>query len=80
MRCTLTCRCLTAAGIRFDLVDLREERSAAMRLWITEDLGYTEAPVVLVDDDPENHWSGFRPDLIEMLTHERSTTSQEVPR
>ncbi|MGT2462859.1 hypothetical protein [Sinomonas atrocyanea] len=28
-----------------------------------EDLGYSQAPVVVVDE--HNHWSGFRPDCIE---------------
>jgi glutaredoxin-like protein NrdH len=80
MRCTLTCGCLEAAGIPFDLVDLRDEQNAALRLWITEDLGYTEAPVVLVGDEPEHHWSGFRPDLIDKLTRDRSAESERAPR
>lgn len=67
MRCTLTCRCLTAASIPFTLVDLTEERNAAHRVFVTDELRYSEAPVVLVDDDPQHHWCGFRPDLIDRL-------------
>ncbi|WP_019180117.1 glutaredoxin family protein [Microbacterium yannicii] len=67
MRCTLTCRCLTVASLPFTVVDLTEERNAAQRSFVTDELGYTEAPVVLVDDDPQHHWSGFRPDLIDRL-------------
>lgn len=32
---------------------------------VVEDLGYSEAPVVVVSD--EHHWSGFRPDQIDRL-------------
>lgn len=31
------------------------------------DLGYSQAPVVAVNADDENHWSGFRPDKIGQL-------------
>ena len=67
MRCTLTCRRLTAAGVRFTVVDLAEDSNADARDFLTDDLGYAEAPVVVVDDEPEHHWSGFRPDLIDRL-------------
>lgn len=30
--------------------------------YISEELGYSAAPVVVIDD--HEHWSGFRPDLI----------------
>lgn len=36
--------------------------NAAAREWVMEDLGYKEAPIVVVND--HNHWSGFRPDKI----------------
>ena len=67
MRCTLTCRWLTVASIPFTVVDLTAEQNAAQRSFVTDELGYTEAPVVLVDDDPQHHWSGFRPNLIDRL-------------
>ncbi|KJL40156.1 glutaredoxin family protein [Microbacterium trichothecenolyticum] len=69
MRCTLTCRCLTAAHIPFTVIDLTDHRNAAHREFVTDELGYSEAPVVLVGDDPQHHWSGFRPDLIDQLAH-----------
>jgi len=31
--------------------------------YVTEELGYSAAPVVVASD--QDHWSGFRPDLIE---------------
>ncbi|WP_341994749.1 glutaredoxin family protein [Microbacterium sp. LWH7-1.2] len=67
MRCTLTCRCLTAASIPFTVIDLTDQRNAVHRDFVTDELGYSEAPVVLVEDDPQHHWSGFRPDLIARL-------------
>jgi glutaredoxin-like protein NrdH len=67
MRCTLTCRCLESAGIPFAVIDLTAEENADHRMFVTGDLGYTEAPVVMVDDHPPYHWSGFRPDLIDNL-------------
>jgi len=70
MRCTLTCRCLTAAGIPYTLIDVTDDAHGNAREFITEELGYSEAPVVIVNAEPEHHWSGFRPDLIDRLaTH-----------
>lgn len=58
MRCTLTKRLLDAENVRYDEVDIRE--NAAAREYVTTELGYTEAPVVVVDE--HDHWSGFNPD------------------
>lgn len=66
-RCRLTCCCLEGAGIPFTVVDLRDAETAVTRDYLTDELGYGEAPVVVVDDEPEHHWSGFRPDLIQRL-------------
>jgi len=65
IRCTMTCRCLQSAGIPFRVIDVTTEPIA--RQFVTEELGYTEAPVVIVDEEPQHHWSGFRPDLIDRL-------------
>lgn len=67
VRCTLACRCLAAASIPFSIIDLTDDRNAAHREFVTDELGYSEAPVVLVDGDAQHHWSGFRPDLIDQL-------------
>lgn len=66
-RCRLTCDCLRRAGIGFRLIDITREENRNARIYLTEDLGYAEAPVVIVEDEPEHHWSGFRPDLISRL-------------
>jgi glutaredoxin-like protein NrdH len=73
MQCTMTCRTLTAEGIRFHVQDLRE--SAAALAFVTEELGYTQAPVVILDQEPQLHWSGFRPDLIAQLAQRVSAAS-----
>lgn len=67
VQCRATCRRLDDAGIRYTLIDLTTPHSEGAREWVTEDLGYSSAPVVIVDDEPEHHWSGFRPDLIDQL-------------
>lgn len=67
VQCWLTRRCLDEAGIRYTEVDLALDVNAAARDYVTEDLGYSQAPVVVVNGEPEHHWSGFRPDRIDHL-------------
>ncbi len=59
--CRKTAEKFTAAGIPFHEVDLTLTPNALE--YVSEDLGYSQAPVVVVDD--HFHWSGLRPDLIE---------------
>lgn len=63
IRCLLTKRLLAEKGVRFLEVDIRSNDAA--REYVVDDLGYTEAPVVVVTD--EDHWCGFRPDKIDAL-------------
>ena len=49
---------LDKLGLDYDVVDLSTDADA---LDPVKALGYQQAPVVMVD---EEHWSGFRPDLI----------------
>ncbi|WP_422880426.1 glutaredoxin family protein [Microbacterium albipurpureum] len=65
IRCTLTCRALAALGIDFQVVNLSTD-PAAVEL-VTRTLGYSQAPVVVVGQHPDMHWSGFRPDLFTQL-------------
>lgn len=64
-QCRMTYLKLGKEGIEYTSVDVTENAQALM--FITEELGYSQAPVVVVDQDIENHWSGFRPDRIESL-------------
>jgi glutaredoxin-like protein NrdH len=61
----MTKQVMTTAGIEFADVDLTDPGNALARDYVTSDLGYSQAPVVVVDDN--DHWSGFRPDLIDRL-------------
>ena len=70
VQCTGTYRFLDNAGIEYRVVDLNETPSALE--YVTEDLGYSQAPVVVVDD--HNHWSGLRPDKIAALAAAMKTT------
>ena len=63
IQCTMTYRALDKAGVSYTVVDVTENTAALE--YVTEDLGYSAAPIVVVDD--HNHWSGFRPDRIASL-------------
>ena len=58
VQCTATYRALEKAGIEFDAVDISQDTEA--RDFVMA-LGYLQAPVVVAGED---HWSGFRPDLL----------------
>lgn len=58
VQCTATCKELERQGIPYTVVNLLDDAEAYERV---AGLGYRQAPVVMVGDE---HWSGFRPDLI----------------
>jgi len=65
VQCTATYRALTARGIEFEIFDVSVDEKA---LTTVRDLGYLQAPVVIVDGEAAgDHWSGFRPDKIDEL-------------
>ncbi|WP_448255955.1 glutaredoxin family protein [Microbacterium aurum] len=72
MRCRWTIRRLDDLGIRHRVVDLTNPANAEARTYVTDDLGYTEAPVVVVDD--HDHWCGFDPDRLSALTTHREAS------
>ncbi|OWY06925.1 glutaredoxin-like protein NrdH [Thioclava sp. IC9] len=61
VQCTATTRALDAKGIDYNVIDLTKD-AAAMEM--VQDLGYRQAPVVIAN---EEHWAGFRPDMINRL-------------
>jgi glutaredoxin-like protein NrdH len=61
-QCKFTCLTLDQTGIPYEVVDLTTNAAA---LKYVQDLGYSQAPVVVVSD--HNHWSGFNPTEIERL-------------
>lgn len=64
-QCKMTYLALERAGVDYAVVDITEKPEALR--YITEDLGYSQAPVVVDEHTDENHWSGFRPDKITTL-------------
>lgn len=64
--CTKTKQIFAAAGIDFHEVDVTSNPAAFE--YITEELGYSQVPVVVYDKDgTENHWSGLNPGGIEQI-------------
>ncbi|TCO69467.1 glutaredoxin-like protein NrdH [Rhodovulum euryhalinum] len=61
VQCTATTRALEARGLSFEVIDLTEDDAALSRV---TGLGYRQVPVVIAGED---HWAGFRPDLIGRL-------------
>lgn len=61
-QCKFTCLTLDHAGIPYRVVDLTTNAAA---LEYVQGLGYSQAPIVVVND--HHHWSGFNPDEIEKL-------------
>ncbi|WIB72575.1 glutaredoxin family protein [Curtobacterium sp. MCBD17_026] len=61
-KCDRTKKFLSQKGVPYREVDVTTNDAALD--YVTQELGYSEAPIVVVDDEPENHWSGLRPDLI----------------
>lgn len=61
-QCRMTCFSFDRAGVEYSTVDLTISETA---LEYAQDLGYSQAPVVVVED--HHHWSGFNPIEIERL-------------
>lgn len=66
MKCEMTQRALQrqglVEGVHYSTIDVTDPANAEHLAYITEDLGYAEAPVVVID--ATQHWSGFRLDQI----------------
>lgn len=66
VQCDATKRGLAKYGIEFTEVDVTANDAAFE--YVTAELGYSQAPVVVVEDgDGEDHWSGYRPDHIKRI-------------
>lgn len=62
VQCTATYRALERQGIDFNIVDISEDMAGFDTV---KQLGYMQVPVVVAGD---NHWAGFRPDMISALS------------
>ena len=65
VQCRLTKQVMDAVGLVYADIDLADPNNAAARDYVTDELGYSSAPVVVVDD--HDHWTGFRPDRIRQV-------------
>lgn len=64
VQCKSTYRKLDELKIEYKVIDMSKDEEA---LEFAKGLGYTGAPVIVDDTNPDNHWYGFRPDLIQSL-------------
>ncbi|MGO7323832.1 glutaredoxin-like protein NrdH [Rhizobium ruizarguesonis] len=62
VQCTATYRALDRLGVDYDIVDISQDAEALDRV---RSLGYMQALVVIAG---EQHWAGFRPDMISALS------------
>lgn len=62
-QCHVTKRFLDKNGLTYQEINIDSDPSA--REYVTQGLGYTQAPVVVAGD---RHWSGFRYELLKSLT------------
>lgn len=65
VQCTLTESLLADLDIPFVECDITRSENHAAREYVVGDLGYTRAPVVVVDE--HDHWSGFQPDELKRI-------------
>ena len=65
VQCALTEKVLAELGIPFAECDITRDENRAAREYVIGDLGYTRAPVVVVDE--QDHWSGFQPGELKRL-------------
>lgn len=62
VQCTATTRALDRQGIAYSIVDVSQDNNAYE---LVQGLGYRQVPVVIAG---EQHWAGFRPDMINSLS------------
>ena len=67
VQCSATYRALDRADLPYETVDISLDADALEQV---KALGYTQAPVVMVQGNgSEQRWSGYRPDKISALAH-----------
>lgn len=62
-KCTMTKLMLDGKGVPYVEVNITDNPAAYA--YVTDELGYTKAPVVVVDD--QDHWCDMRPDHIDRV-------------
>jgi len=61
VQCAATYRALESKGLSYQVVDISKDEAALAHV---QGLGYRQVPVVIAG---QNHWAGFRPDMINQL-------------
>ncbi len=76
--CAKTKQKFAEAGLDFNEVDVTTNQAAFE--YITEELGYSQVPVVVYDKDgTENHWSGLNPaGIAQVITIESAGRVREA--
>jgi glutaredoxin-like protein NrdH len=60
--CDRTKEYFDSNGVTYEAVDITEVPAALE--YITQELGYSQAPVIVNNSDDQDHWSGLRPDKL----------------
>ena len=74
MQCRLTKQLLDAVGLAYRDADLTDPANESARAYVMESLGYSSAPIVVVDE--HDHWAGFRPDCIQAVVSRLATAGE----
>ncbi|NIJ03385.1 glutaredoxin-like protein NrdH [Paenarthrobacter ilicis] len=67
--CDRTMEYFDSKGITYTAVDITEVPAALE--YITAELGYSQAPVVVNNSDDQDHWSGLRRDKLVQAAMDR---------
>lgn len=62
VQCNATYRALDSKGINYEVIDISQDEQA---YGLVQAMGYRQVPVVVSGDQ---HWAGFRPDMINALS------------
>ncbi|MFK0042195.1 glutaredoxin family protein [Paenarthrobacter sp. NPDC090517] len=74
--CDRTMEYFDSKGITYTSVDIAEVPAALE--YITAELGYSQAPVIVNNSDDQDHWSGLRRDKLvtAAMTHTATTRKE----
>ncbi|WP_405476494.1 glutaredoxin family protein [Paenarthrobacter ilicis] len=67
--CDRTMEYFDSRGITYTAVDITEVQAALE--YITAELGYSQAPVIVSNSDDQDHWSGLRRDKLVQAAMDR---------
>jgi len=65
-QCVATTKFLDRQGTQYEVVKMEDEEHRVKT--VAAEYGYMSLPIIVVESDELQHWSGFRPDLLRNLT------------